>query len=346
MAKEDEARSTARRPRANRAALGVGWFAIGLVTTVSGWWAFWGINEAFHEGWCHPQLWVRLLQVLAYLGATIVLSTLSCLGIRWPRVGATLFILTGVVIAALMIWDGAYFGATITAMLTGIPCLVGLLFLFGRPAPKLAAYAVSAGIPLLIVIGFGAEPVIRVNSRFDDGDRGARLVAGNGVTLLWAPEGPGWTRRGTVSWEEAVRRARHLTADGASLAEEPQDIWRLPTCDEVVRSMTRSGQNAGGELEAPSKRVRYKVRPDKESPLWDPYAPLIYLWTSEEESRQRAWIVVYHGGVFAKPKNVGSPSFGFRAVRQPPEGGPPPPGAPQSAPQSAAHSKSLPDERT
>ena len=53
--------------------------------------------------------------------------------------------------------------------------------------------------------------------------------------------------------------------------------------------------------------------------LWDPYAPLIYLWTAEEASAERAWIVVYHGGVFAKPKAVGSPSFGFRAVREPEE---------------------------
>ena len=55
----------------------------------------------------------------------------------------------------------------------------------------------------------------------------------------------------------------------------------------------------------------YDRRPDKESPLWDQYAPLIYLWTAEEQSTELAWIVVYHGGVYIKPKDVGSPSFGF-----------------------------------
>jgi hypothetical protein len=51
--------------------------------------------------------------------------------------------------------------------------------------------------------------------------------------------------------------------------------------------------------------------------LWDQYAPLIYLWTSEELDEDYAWIVGYHGGVFSKPKAIGSPSFGFRAARKP-----------------------------
>lgn len=299
----------------------IGWGAVLLVTMASGFWAFWGINEAFHEGWCKQQLSMRLLQVLAYLSPATVLCTLTVLGIRWPRVGAACFVLVGTAIAALMIWDGAYFGAFITATLTVVPALLGLLFFVGRPAPKRAAYAVALGIPALMVIGFGAEPVIRVNSRFDDGERGSRLIEGNGVTLLWAPAGPGWTRDGLVGWDEAVRRARYLTPDGTAIADTPQSIWRLPSREELVRSMTRGGRNAGGTWDSQTARPRYDRRPDKESPLWDQYAPLIYLWTAEEESKDRAWIVVYHGGVFAKPKAVGSPSFGFRAVREPPNKG-------------------------
>jgi hypothetical protein len=227
-----------------------------------------------------------------------------------------LFVGVGAVIAALMLWDGAYFGLFITATITLIPAVVGLMFFIGRPTPRRAACAVSVGIPLLMVIGFGAEPVVRVSSRYDDGDRGARLVEGNGVTLQWAPAGPGWTRSGLVSWDQATTQVRYLTADGAALADTPQDIWRLPTRDEVVRSLTRGGENAGGRWNATSGRATYVRRPDKESPLWDQYAPLIYLWTSEEHSEKLAWIVVYHGGVYAKPKQIGSPSFGFRAVRE------------------------------
>lgn len=115
-----------------------------------------------------------------------------------------------------------------------------------------------------------------------------------------------------------MRRARYLTEDGTALADTPQGIWRLPSRDEIVRSLTRGGRNAGGTSDAQAARAGYDRRPDKESPLWDRYAPLIYLWTAEEASVDRAWIVVYHGGVFAKPKAAGSPSFGFRAVREPP----------------------------
>ena len=49
--------------------------------------------------------------------------------------------------------------------------------------------------------------------------------------------------------------------------------------------------------------------------MWDPLSPLIYLWTAEEAGPDRAWIVVYHGGVYAKAKRAGWSSLGFRAVR-------------------------------
>jgi hypothetical protein len=298
-----------------KAASVIGWVAVAMVTVVSGFWAFWGINEAFHEGWCKPYLWMRLLQLLAYLSPAAGFCALATVGIRWPRTGATLFVLTGATIGLLIVLDDAKFGVFLTTALTAVLALVGTLFFIGRPTPRGAAIAVAVGIPLLIIIGFGIEPALRVSSRFDDGDRGARLVEGNGVTLLWAPAGPGWTRDGLVSWDEAVRRARHLTTDGTALADAPQDVWRLPTRQEIVASLTRGGSNAGGTWDGRSGRANYRRRPDKESPLWDRYAPLIYLWSAEEESRSRAWIVVYHGGVFAKPKAVGSPSFGFRAVR-------------------------------
>jgi len=58
-----------------------------------------------------------------------------------------LLVLVGVIIAALIIWDRAKFGVFLTALLTVVPALVGLLFLFGHPTPKRAAYAVSVGIP-------------------------------------------------------------------------------------------------------------------------------------------------------------------------------------------------------
>ena len=64
-----------------------------------------------------------------------------------------------------------------------------------------------------------------------------------------------------------------LTEDGTAVADEPQGIWRLPSREEVVRSLTRGGRNAGGTWDPQRERPSYDRRPDKESPLWVPYAP-------------------------------------------------------------------------
>lgn len=296
----------------------VGWFAVTLVTLTAGFWAFWGVIEAFHEGWCTPTLGMRLGQLAAYLSPATVLAALAVIGVRWPRVGAALFLLVGLTIAGLIEYDQSKFSGDVYFLLVVSPVLVGLLFLYGRPAPKRVAYALAAGIPLLLILVCGAEPAFRVATRFDDGDRGPRLVEGNGVTLLWAPAGPGWNREGNVTWEKAVERVRYLSEDGYSVAAEPQDVWRLPTREEVVRSLTRHNENAGGTWDCETEQASYARRPDKESPLWDPHAPLIYLWTSEEASAHDAWIVVYHGGIHAKPKKLGAASNGFRAVRDVP----------------------------
>jgi hypothetical protein len=295
----------------------VGWAGVLLTTAVASFWSYWGVNEAFHEGWCKPYLWMRLLQTLAYLSLAIVFCSLAVLSIRWPRLGAILYALVGLGILTWIIKTGARFPLVLSSLLTLIPILFGLLFLIGRPLPRRLAYAISIGFPVVLVVGFGTEPVIRISTRYDDGDREERLVQGNGVSLLWAPDGPGWSRQGLVSWDEAMRRARHLTEDGKNLADDPQNVWRLPSREELVRSMTRGGKNAVGTWDPQKQTAKYERRPDKESPLWDPYAPLIYFWTSEEASKESAWIVVYHGGVFTKRKATGSSSLGFRAVRAP-----------------------------
>ncbi|MCA9014836.1 MAG: hypothetical protein KDA77_05835 [Planctomycetaceae bacterium] len=294
----------------------IGWIGVVLVTLVASFWAFWGIIEAFHEGWWRPQLVMRLLQTAAYLSPAVIFSGFAVLGIRWPCVGAVLFILLGAVIATLIIIDQSSISIEIVLCLTALPIVGGLLFFFGRPMPESAACIVVVAIPLLTLLGSGAEPVYRVCTRFDDGDRGTRLVKGQGVTLIWAPAGPGWSRDGGVDWNEARERVRYLAEDGLSLTKEPQDFWRLPTREEVVCSLTRGNRNAGGIWDPVRNQPHYERKPDKESPVWDPYAPLIYLWTADEANERRAWIVVYHGGIYAKNKNLASPSIGFRAVRK------------------------------
>ncbi len=44
---------------------------------------------------------------------------------------------------------------------------------------------------------------------------------------------------------EATGLCRYLSEDGLTLMAEPQGIWRMPTTDEIVRSLARHGQNAG-----------------------------------------------------------------------------------------------------
>jgi hypothetical protein len=295
--------------------IAIGWAAVGLLALASSFWSFWGGVEAFHEGWCRPTLAGRLLQTLFYLLPAMVLITLTGVSLAWPKLGATALVVSGIAIGVWVVATGSRFSWFILSTIVFTPILVGGLVWFGDAQPRKWAWWVGVGIPLAIGFFSAAEPTYRVSQRYDDGDRGLRTVVGNGVRLQWAPAGPGWTREGKISWDDAIERVRFLSADGLTLTDTPVDLWRLPSREEVVRSLTRRNQNAGGTWDPATERAEYQIRPDKESPIWDPYAPLIYLWTSEPANPERAWIVVYHGGVFSKTKRTGSPSIGIRAVR-------------------------------
>jgi hypothetical protein len=136
------------------------------------------------------------------------------------------------------------------------------------------------------------------------------------VRLIWAPAGPGWPDRG-VDWEEARRRCRFLSADGKTLAATPQDLWRLPTVEEAVRSMARHGRNCAGVWDPVKVRPSYRIMPDKESPLWDTHSGIIYWWTSTEVDESRAYIIVFNGGVWPRNKSSRPGSLAFRAVKSP-----------------------------
>jgi hypothetical protein len=209
---------------------------------------------------------------------------------------------------------------------TMLPLIVGILFWTGRPKPLKRAFKIGVILPLIVAAAFAAEPVIRVSGRVDDGDRGTRVIEGNGVKLVWAPQGPGWPNpdphnkawiaewRGPT-WEEATKICRHLTADGKSIAQTPQNIWRLPTADEAVRSMVRHGKNCGGIWNQVVVRASYTTKPDKESPLWNPYSPIIYWWTSSELNSGRAYYIDFNGNVYPRDKNSNLGSQAFRAAR-------------------------------
>jgi hypothetical protein len=288
-----------------------GWLAVALSTALSCLWAFWGIIENFHEGWYYDSLARNLgLMAAQYLAPLFAFLGLALASVRWPRLGAALHL----AVALLALWFFRPSSPTNALLIAGPLGLLGVLYAFGRPEPWRRAAAVAAAPPLLVLLVCGVGPAWRVAGRVDDGDRGARLVEGNGVRLVWAPAGPGWPRGG-VSWDEAVRRCRHLSADGARLCDQPQNVWRLPTADEAVRSMARHGRNCGGAWDAASGRAAYRVTPDKESPLWDTRSPVIYWWLATEADEQSAYIIVYDGKAWPRRKSARWGYLGFRAVK-------------------------------
>ncbi len=291
----------------------IGWAAVGISTLVACFWAFWAIIENFHEGWYSESLWSNLvLMFIQYLSPMLIFVAATVISIMWPRFGAGLHGL----IALLAIW---FFGAAsnAAAFLIILPLVgMGALYWFGRPQPKKLAVALAVGLPLATLIVSGISPAIRVSQRVDDGDRQARLVRGDGVALVWAPEGPGWPRTG-VNWREAAQVCRRLDEDGRTLSDSPPDLWRLPTVAEAVRSMARHGQNSGGVWDAAAGAATYETTPDKESPLWDIHSQVIYWWTATEVDAQHAYIIVYDGEVWSRSKDFGAAYLGYRCVKEP-----------------------------
>ena len=289
----------------------IGWTAAGLSTAITCFWAFWGIVENFHEGWYHESLLSNVgLMFLQYLSPMLLFMGLALVSVCYPRIGSALHM-----IAALLV--AGFFGAftnTIVYILT-LPLIgIGVLYWFGRPQPRRLAVSLVIGLPVLTLIASGAAPAWRVSQRIDDGNLEARRVNGNGVSLVWAPDGPGWPRSG-ANWHEAQRICQHLSEDGLSLAPSPQRIWRLPAVDEAVRSMARHGGNSGGVWDAESARATYRITPDKESPLWNIHSHVIYWWTATEVNEDRAYMIVYDGKVWPRVKQYGPAYLGFRCVK-------------------------------
>ncbi|MCJ7701724.1 MAG: hypothetical protein MUO62_09090, partial [Anaerolineales bacterium] len=256
----------------------VGWVAVGLSTVITCFWAFWGIIENFHEGWYYPSWPSNVgLMFAQYLSPMLIFMGVTLISIYWPRFGGSLH----AIFALVAVWFFQAFSNAATFLLI-LPLIgLGVLYWFGRSKPRKIAVSLVVGLPILVMIISGVEPVIRVSQRLNDGNLQARLVNGNGVNLTWAPDGPGWPREGG-DWHEAQQLCQYLSEDGLLLTSTPQDIWRLPTVDEAVRSMARHGQNSAGVWDAEIVEATYKTSPDKESPLWNVHSQVIYWWTATE----------------------------------------------------------------
>jgi hypothetical protein len=291
----------------------IGWAAVICSTIITCFWASWGILENFHEGWYYDSLLSNVgLMFAQYLSPMLIFMGVALVSIAWPRIGGGLH----VILALLVAWFFQAWTNTVMFFLIAPLIGIGALYWFGRPQPRKIALSLAIGLPLLTLVVCGVEPVLRVPRRFDDGNLQARLVQGNGVNLVWAPDGPGWPRVGE-SWHEARRVCEHLGEDGLTLASVPQDIWRLPTVDEAVRSMARHGQNSGGAWDAATAKAAYETTPDKESPLWNVHSQVIYWWMATEADEEHAYIIVYDGEVWRRAKEFSAGYMGFRCVREP-----------------------------
>jgi hypothetical protein len=245
-----------------------------------------------------------------YLAPMIAFMAVALTSTRWPRVGGTLHLTL-----ALFAW-WFFSGAAALQLITLPLAVLGVCYWIGRAEPRKWAHRLILVLPIAVLVVCGIEPSIRTMRRIDDGNRDARLVQGNDVELIWAPAGPGWPTSG-VPWDEAVRRCRYLTADGRRLADTPQDIWRLPTVDEAVRSLCRHGGNAGGVWDSSAGKPRYNIMPDKESPLWDTRSQVIYWWTATETDSDHALRISFNGYVHRLPKELAPGYLAFRAVKKP-----------------------------
>jgi hypothetical protein len=289
-----------------------GWLAVALSTLVACFWAVWGIIENFHEGWFHDSFFLNVgLMFLQYLSPMIIFVSLTLIAIAFPRIGATAYALVGITLALVLFgWDDK-----VAIQLVILPMLLlGILYWYGRPQPRRWAYWVAVGMPTLTLIVCGVEPVVRIAGRLNDNNLEARVVEGNGVRFVWAPEGSGWPRTG-VTWHEAVRRCQYLAEDGKTLAEVPQNVWRLPTVEEAVRSMSRHGSNSGGVWDAQARAATYQTRPDKESPLWNVRSQVIYWWTATEINDEQAYMIVHDGNVWPRRKRFAPDYLAYRCVK-------------------------------
>lgn len=288
----------------------LGWSAVAASTAAACFAAFWGAAENFHEGWYSLSLWQNLgLMLVQYASPMLLLMLTGAAALRWPRVAIPL--LGGLAVAAAWFFHG---GLAAIQMFVVPLAVMAALYAFGRPEPRRWAWRVLLVLPPLTAIVCGAYPGWRAMHRIDDGSYGERRVAGNGVDLDWAPEGPGWPEH-PASWEQATGACALLAADGRTLAATPQNLWRLPTVDEAVRSMVYRGQNAGGQWDPARKTAHYRVQPDKDSPLWKAHSQVIYWWTATRPDSGNAYRIAYNGYVAAFGLEGWGAYWSYRCVR-------------------------------
>jgi hypothetical protein len=63
-----------------------GWAAVVISITILCFWAFWGINENFHEDWYYHNVWQNVGWMLVqYLSPVLILLLPVLAALKWPR---------------------------------------------------------------------------------------------------------------------------------------------------------------------------------------------------------------------------------------------------------------------
>ena len=250
------------------------------------------------------------LMFVQYLSPMLAFIALSVVAIHRPKVGALLH-------AALAAFSCWFFrgGNPATIFLIAFMLLaMGFLNWFNDFKNKRIAVRIAVGLPLLTLVIAGIFPVVRVSQRINNVDHSAQYITGNGVSLIWAPAGPGWPDSGE-DWSTAEGICGRLNEDGNRIEKKDISIWRLPSVDEAVRSMSYRGVNSNGVWNDSAGEARYETTPDKEMPLWNIHSPVIYWWTATEVDEKTAYMIEYDGQVWPRKKGTTQTYLGFRCVK-------------------------------
>jgi len=342
-----------------------------VVTAMTCFWVIWGFGELYYEGWGLP-----ILQALNYLLPGLIFLVFTLVVVTWPLAGGLILMGSGIIFSivwSLLAQSREWFSLK-WVLFTLIPFLgilvgVGWLFILESHRRRATAnkerslknkfshylrYVLALGLPVITAIGVSVYYAPLILSRTDDGGRCARLIKGNELYLVWAPQGPGWNKKKPSgvypSWDDLALYGvkpvgfhkkpgyenkhasqedmnttcicRYLSEDGKTLMENPPDIWRMPTTEEIVRSLVSQDQNAGCTWDGESRNADCQKQPNKSTPLWAPDQSPIYYWSSDEYDDEKAWYVPYTGGIryggtiHYQNKDWANPRHGYRCVKE------------------------------
>ncbi len=180
----------------------IAYFLLLFATLVA---AYWGTAEFFHEGWFSP--YGKYL--IFYLLPLLLLMGLTLFSLSFPGPGGIIIVLLASVFTLWRFFRLRALHLPIPASLWvvgAVLCLPGLLLLWeglrsGKSAP---ARGESNGwrpclreivllvLSLVVLMGVGTPLLVRNLNRIPLKDFGEATIRGNGITLTFAPAGPGW----------------------------------------------------------------------------------------------------------------------------------------------------------